>query len=154
DPAAAEKAGLLLRVPLPAGTERVDRLVVVGTLATLDPAASAARLADLLVGHHHSDGLEVLAIGTPTNNTAAGGSGFTDGGDLARSFAIERRTPAPADGTDGGLLARALGIAAGTLRGVAGSNAEDQAAAGHMNALVWPAAMGYWLESLVQPGPT
>lgn len=154
DIAAAEQAGLLLRVPLPAGTDNVDRLVVLGVLGSLDAAASATRLADLLVGHHHSSGLEVLRIGTATNNTAADTSGYAKRDDPLTTFAIERRTPAPPDGSDGGLLARALGIPADTLRGVANSNDTEQAAAGQMNALVWPSAMGYWLDSLLQPGPS
>ena len=154
DIAAAEKAGLLLRVALPAGTNNVDRLVVLGVLGSLDAAASATRLADLLVGHHHSGGLEVLTIGTATNNTAADTSGYAKRDDPLSTFAVERGTPAPPDGSDGGLLTRALGIPAATLRGVAHSNDTEQAAAGQMNALVWPAAMGYWLDSLVQPGPS
>lgn len=151
---AAEQAGLLLRLALPAGTEGVDRLVVLGVLGSLDTAAAAARLADLLVGHHHSSGLEVLRVGTATNNTAADTSGYAGRSDLQASFEVERRTPAPPEGSDGALLTRALGVPADTLRGVANSNDAEQAAAGQINALVWPAAMGYWLDSLVQPGPT
>lgn len=154
DPAAAERAGLLVRVPLPAGTTRVDRLIVLGVLGTLDAAASATRLAELLAGHHYSTGLEVLQVGTPSNNTAADTSGFRRRDDPLASFAVERRTPVPPDGSDGSLLARALGIPAATLRGVAHSNDAEQAAAGQMNALLWPSAMGYWFDSLVQPGPT
>jgi hypothetical protein len=153
DAAAAEKAGLLVRLALPAGTGAIDRLIVLGILGTLDPAAGATRLANVLVGHHHSSGLTLLPIGTPTNNTAAAASGFARGDDPLASFETERRIPAPPDGTDGGLLARALGVPAETFRGVAHSNDTDQAMAGEFNALVWPAAMGYWFDSLVQPGP-
>jgi hypothetical protein len=154
DADAADRAGLLVRLKLPAGTNSIDRLLVLGVLTTLDPVASAARLAELLVGHHHSTGLEVLRIGTPTNNTAADTSGFARRDDPSVTFGIERRTPAPPDGTDGRVLARALGIPADTLRGVANSNETEQAAAGQVNALVWPSAMGYWFDSLVQPGLT
>ena len=154
DVTAAEQAGLLIRVPLPPGTNRIDRLVVLGVLGGNDPAESAARLSGLLSGHHYSRGLEVLPIGTPTNNTAADQSGYSGRDDPALTFAVERRTPAPPDGTDGGLLARALGIDADTLRGVAHSNDTEQAAAGRMNALVWPTSLGYWFDSLVQPGPS
>ena len=154
DIAAAEQAGLLLRVPLPAGTNAVDRLVVLGVLGSLDPTASTARLEALLAGHHYSSGLSVLPIGTPTNNTAADTSGYSGRDDPLATFAVERRTPAPPDGSDGALLARALGIGADTFRGVAHSNDSEQAAAGQLNALVWPTAMGYWFDSLVQPGPS
>jgi hypothetical protein len=153
DKDAAEAAGLLLRLPLPAGTAQVDRLVVLGVLGSLDAPAASTRVAELLVNHHYSRGLEVLPIGTPTNNTAADRSGFAGRDDPVASFEVERRTPAPPDGSDGSLLARALGISGDTLRGVANSGTTEQAAAGQMNALVWPAAFGYWFDSLVQPGP-
>lgn len=154
DVGAAELAGLLVRVPLPPGTTRIDRLVVLGVASAVDPDTAATQLADLLVGHHHASGLEVLSVGTPTNNTAADASGFARYDDPMHSFAVERRTPAPADGSDGGLLARALGVPADALRGVAHSNDAEQAAAGQMNALVWPTSLGYWLDTLVQPGPS
>ena len=154
DKDAAEAAGLLIRVPLPAGTSQVDRLVVLGVLGSLDAPAASARFADLLVNHHYSRGLEVLRIGTSTNNTAAERSGFARRDDPVTSFAVERRTPAPPDGSDGSLLARALGIPAEALRGVANSGDGEQSAAGQMNALIWPSAFGYWFESLVHPGPT
>jgi hypothetical protein len=150
---AAEKAGLLIRLPLPGGLTRIDRLVVLGVLGSLDAAGSASRLADLLVGHHHTRGLEVLPIGTATNNSAAERSGFTRPDDPVASFAVERRTPAPPAGSDGGLLARALGVTADVFRGIAHAGDAEQAAAGEMNALVWPSTFGYWFDSLVQPGP-
>lgn len=154
DVQAAQDAGLLVRVPLPAGTTAVDRLVVLGLLDSADQATAADRLAGLLDGHHHTRGLALLPIGTPTNNTSTDTSGYGRRDDPVVSFDIERRTPAPAVGTDGGLLARALGLPADTLRGVAHSNDTEQAAAGQMNALVWPTSLGYWLDTLVQPGPT
>jgi hypothetical protein len=152
DPAAAEAAGLLIRLPLPAGTTEVDRLVVLGVLGSLEAPDASQRLADLFANHHYSRGLELLRVGTPTNNTAAERSGFAAPDDPVASFAVERRTPAPPDGSDGSLLARALGIPGDTLRGVANSGDAEQAAAGQMNALVWPSAFGYWFDSLVQPG--
>jgi hypothetical protein len=152
--AAAEAAGLLIRLPLPAGTSRVDRLVVLGVLGSLEAPAASARLADLLANHHYSRGLEVLPIATPTNNTAAERSGFAGQDDALASFEVERRTPAPPDGSDGSLLARACGIPADALRGIANAGASEQSSAGQMNALVWPSALGYWFDSLVQPGPS
>jgi hypothetical protein len=154
DPGAAERAGLLIRLSLPAGTNRIDRLVVLGVLGSLDAAGAGARLGELLANHHYSRGLEVLRVGTPTNNTRDERSGFSRPDDAAHSFAVERRTPVPPDGSDGALLARALGIAPDVLSGVANSGDSEQAAAGQMNALVWPAAFGYWFDSLVQPGPS
>lgn len=152
DPAVAENAGLLIRLPLPAGTNRVDRLIVLGVLGSADAATSAARLVNLFVGHHHSNGLSLLPIGTASNNTEAERSGFSSPDDPAVSFGVERRTPAPAEGTDGALLAHALGIPAATFRGIEHAGDAEQAAAAQMNALIWPASIGYWLETLAQPG--
>ena len=153
DPAAADAVGLLVTVPLPPGTTQVDRLVVLGVAQSVDAPTAAGRLADLLAGHHYTRGLELLEVGTPTNNTTATRSGYARRDDPAASFAVERRTPDPADGTDGALLARALGVPAATLEGVGNAGATRLAMAGQLNALVWPSAFGYWLDSLVQPGP-
>jgi hypothetical protein len=152
DPGVAEAAGLLIKLPLPSGTDRIERLVVVGVLSGADPESSAERLADLLVGHHYTRGLELLQIGTPTNNTAAGRSGFSSMRRDPDSFVVERNSPEPADGSDGALLTQALGIKRDVMRGVARANDAEQAATRQMNALVWPTTFGYWLESLVQPG--
>lgn len=153
DPAATDAAGLLVTVPLPPGTTQVDRLVVLGVAQSVDAPAAAGRLADLLAGHHYSRGLELLEVGTPTNNTTATRSGYARRNDPAASFAVERRTPGPADGTDGALLAGALGVPAATFEGVGNAGATALAMAGQLNALVWPSAFGYWLDTLVQPGP-
>ncbi len=153
DPAVAEAAGLLIRMPLPPGTNRIDRLIVLGVLNATDPATSGARLANVLAGHHYSTGLGIVPVGTASNNTAAQRTGFTRADDPVASFAVERRTPTPPPGSDGALLATALGVPPETLRGVAHSNDAEQEAAAHLNALVWPATIGYWLETLIQPGP-
>jgi hypothetical protein len=137
DPDVAEQAGLLIRLPLPAGTTRIDRLFVLGVLGSLDGAGSAARVADLLVGHRHTRGLTLLPIATPSNNLGGQRSGFTESQDPLGSFEVERRTPPPQNGSDGALLAAALGIPVQTLQGVAHSGEAEQAAAGKRNALVW-----------------
>jgi hypothetical protein len=153
DPDKAQNAGLLIQLPLPAGTTRIDRLIVLGVLSSADAGTSAGRLANLLAGHHYSQGLSVLPIGTPSNNTQAERSGFSKPDDPVASFGVERRTAAPADGTDGALLARALGVANDVFRGIEHSGDAEQTAAQQMNTLIWPASIGYWLETLVQPGP-
>lgn len=148
----AGKAGLLLKLALPAATTHIDRLLVLGVRGSLAPEAGAAQLAALLDAHHYTDGLEVLPIGTATNNSAADTSAYASRTSPAGAFATERGTPTPPDGSDGELLARALGIPAATLRGVAHSNDTEQAAAAGLNALVWPPTIGYWLETLALPG--
>jgi hypothetical protein len=152
NPDAAEAAGLLVKLQLPADTQRIDRLIVLGVLGSMDADASAARLTELLVGHRHSQGLGVLPVGTPTNNSRARRSGFGRTLSASEAFDLARRGQPPGDGSDGALLCAALGISPAALKGVAHATDREQTAAGHMNALLWPAALGYWLDSLVQPG--
>src|SRR5262245_20620876 len=74
----AEAAGMALRVPLPGAASRgIDLLVVAGVKATLTPTDSATQLADLLKGHHFTDGLAFVPPGTPSNNTASDRAGFS-----------------------------------------------------------------------------
>jgi len=53
---------------------RYDRIIIVGVDWTLNPDEAAARLDDLFTSHRHTDGLDVVAPGTPTNDTGADGS--------------------------------------------------------------------------------
>ena len=71
DFAKAKQAGLGIEVPLPAGTQVLDRIVVVGVRGSVSESENAADLADLLLSHRYSDGFGLLAQGTPTNNAEA-----------------------------------------------------------------------------------
>jgi hypothetical protein len=72
----AKQAGLGIEVPLPAGTQVLDRIVVVGVRGSVSEAENAADFADLLLSHRYSDGFSLLAHGTPTNNTEAARSPY------------------------------------------------------------------------------
>jgi hypothetical protein len=80
DFAEAEKVGMALRLSLPpiaGSTQRgIDRLIVVGVKASLDATASAKRVAELVRAHQYTDGLGLLAQGTPSNNTEDSPSAF------------------------------------------------------------------------------
>lgn len=65
----AKQAGLGVEVTLPAGTQVIDRIVVVGVRGSVSESENAADLADLLLSHRYSDGFGVLTQGLPTNNT-------------------------------------------------------------------------------------
>ncbi|HXU79811.1 MAG TPA: hypothetical protein VN914_00320, partial [Polyangia bacterium] len=152
DFSAAEKAGMGLRVPLTGElTKGFDRIVVVGTKTSCDRKRGAEVFAKLLEAHHYTDGLAVLAQGTPTNNTDDVGSGFaTKDQGQARSFAAERG-PAlftSGDGSDGDLLAKALGVPADVFTHVEGAQASDQRDARAMNTLVWESTWGYFLRQM------
>ena len=49
----------------------IDRLFAVGVRGSFDPDRAATELEELLVGHTFSDGLDILAQSTPTNNSDA-----------------------------------------------------------------------------------
>ena len=80
---------LRLLLPGPRESAAVDVLLVSG-VDDSSPASGSARLADLLDAHRFTEGLEVLAPGTPTNNTTGERSGFASR-DVrgARSFDAE-----------------------------------------------------------------
>ena len=147
--------GLGIRVPITASlaANGFARVLVLGVKSKLDPTAAATRLGTALDAHHYTDGLEILPIGTPTNNSEGVKSGYTtsDPG-YAVSFGIERGQPMTpsADGRgDGDRLARALGIGAAHFAHVGGAAARHDDAPAAMNAVMWPATFEYYLENLV-----
>lgn len=67
DFAAAEAAGMALRVKLPDAAARVSRLVVLGVRASADPAATADAWDTHLQGQHATGGLSLPPPGSATN---------------------------------------------------------------------------------------
>src|SRR4029450_1597501 len=67
---AAELAGMALRVPVSQIPQTGLDLLVFGLAASVPPGEMSERLGRLLDAHHYTDGLEILRVGTPSNNTA------------------------------------------------------------------------------------
>ena len=111
----AVQAGMAFRITLTPEQQRgFNRIVVLGLKTGLNSQDSAARLGDLLQAHHYTDGLELLALNTPTNNTETVSSGFSSKQtDYDAVFALEQGPSlCPARPTaDGDRLAAALNIA-------------------------------------------
>jgi hypothetical protein len=147
--------GLGIRVPITAAlaANGFARVLVLGVKSTLDPALAAKTLGAALDAHHYTDGLELLPIGTPTNNSDGVTSAYTTSDPAyAVSFGIERGQPMTpsADGRgDGDRLARALGIDAAHFAHVAGASGRHDDAPTAMNTVLWPATWEYYLENLV-----
>jgi hypothetical protein len=144
----AEKVGMGVRIALGAGEEKgFERLVVLGVRATVKPAAGADGLEDLLRAHAYTDGLGLLAPGTPTNGDSDARSGLPAPGSgrapIAR-FGGASSAGAAADG-----LAAALGIRASAFVGSEGADATDDEDAAAMQRALWPALGGYVLEQLI-----
>ena len=114
DFAIAKQAGMALEIPLAAGIDRIDLLLVVGVKVTQSPAANAEALANLFTGHRFSRGLAFVPQDTPTNNSAAGGSGMPSRSQrIEAGYDLERRPRAFPAGVaaNGTTAARAFGVA-------------------------------------------
>ena len=154
---AAEAKGMALRLRIAAADigAGIDRLVVLGTAAALDPQAAAQQLDALFDAHRHTDGLAFARLGTPTNNTAEQRAGYADRTEAARAqAAFEAAAAAAADDTSNARrLALALGLPPATLaQGIAtseGAHASHERDARSMNAALWPATWGYFLTNLI-----
>ena len=170
DLAAAESAGMVIRIPIaglpPRPRTGYPRLVVVG-VAEGDGHGETVRA--LLDAHRYTHGLELLPPGTPTNVTddVRDGAG---GPDLGALFDAEFARPEPAaggreapvddlpfprvPGDPADLLAAAPGDAVAQVFGLAGETAAGRAAAAldpapelarAAAAALWPATWGTWL---------
>jgi hypothetical protein len=146
----AVEQGMALRIALDAAdTGGLDRLLVLGVRATGDGADGTQRLTALLDAHHYSDGLALVPVGTPTNNTPSSRSAWsTAADDRVASLRTERGAALVGGGTDGDLLARALGIAADPLTHAAGAGGAAVADERRMRVALWPATWGYMLDQL------
>jgi hypothetical protein len=145
--------GMGFKIPLTgAETRGFNRIVVLGLRSQLDPAQAAARFGDLLNAHHYTDGFELLPHGAPTNNTRDTASALTSHDpNFAKLFALEQGPVlCPARPTaDGDRFARALSIDPSVLAHVSGADAGQDEDAAAINAVLWPATWGYYLEQIV-----
>ncbi|MEU8364273.1 hypothetical protein AB0C27_50475 [Nonomuraea sp. NPDC048882] len=157
---AAVKVGMGMRVPLKPGMEAgFDRLYAIGLRTGATPEEDQAELENLLTHHHRGrSGMSILAQGTPTNNTEGVPSGLSrlDDPDLSYDRYLGAGTP-PANEPrwaakqDGQWLAECLGVDPEVFAAVAGADGSDQAESYAMNAALWPATWGYFLESMMHP---
>ncbi|MFI9528993.1 hypothetical protein [Micromonospora rosaria] len=157
DPAEGEANGMLLRVPLGPTQLVLDRLVVLGVRVEARPGEpggtagvrGAADLAALLTAHRYTDGLALVAQGTPTNNTDRGSSGLGEAGLAATTSRRELFPDAAGDGSDGARLAAALGVPRTVFGRVEGADGRESRDAQAMNAALWPATWGYLLNGIL-----
>lgn len=150
---AAVAAGMAITVPLPQATVGPLRVLVHG-VRDRDPVDEARALARLLDAHHVTDGVSVLAAGTPTNHTADDAAPWSSRRATAdESFALERGAPRAGAGTVGAALADALGVAPAVFDHVDPGAEPDWAAldaqAAAMQRMLWPATLGYFLEQML-----
>jgi hypothetical protein len=147
DYAAAVELGMAVNVPLPRPHAGVDGVFVMGVRRTWDPERTAAELESLLRAHQCTRGFEVLTVGTPSNNTETGRTGWREHARPARP-AVE--PPAPPQGSDGRVLAEALGLRPALFATVAGAAQRQQAQARAAHVAFWPSTWGSFLEKANQ----
>jgi hypothetical protein len=150
---AAVAAGMGVRITLTAGAAPgYDKLVVIGLRSTLAPADASARFASVVQAHHYSDGIALLPRDAATKNTETTPAAYsTADPDYDALFAVEQgpaRCPVRPTG-DGDRLARALAIDPAAFAHVRGADGGGDEQAAAMNATLWPATWGYYLEQLV-----
>jgi hypothetical protein len=165
DFAQAEAAGMGIRINL---TERqarfgFDRLYVLGVRLGSTPEATSQELETLISHQFQSQaGFALVAQGAPTNNSEQGSSAWArvqEADELFESvrglhLGEQRFDPSAAavfDKRDGLALADALGINPDVLQHVPGAAGTDQAEGHAMNAALWPATLGYFLNTQVRP---
>ena len=126
-------------------TATIARLIVIGLQTSTDAGqpSPANLLADTLTAHRFTGGMQLVAPGTPTNNTDGSPSGYSSGAAaFADSYAREVTWNRPGNVTgDAARVASALGIAPDVLA-AAGNTRNDTLDAQAMAALTWPASWG------------
>lgn len=136
-----------------------DRLFVLGVRMSASESDGQQLLEDLLDHHHHSrKGLSILRQGTPTNNTDKAAAGYHWQEDSDVSFnhyfmptSADTTAPAWTQHTDGQWLAECLGIDAAKINAIENSTATEHTDAKAMNIALWPATLGYFMESMMSP---
>jgi hypothetical protein len=155
----AVQDGLGIKIDLTSGQATVgfDRLYVIGVRLLHEPETSAEHLETLIRKHRFSGtGLSFVPQGTATNNTEVTDSGHSSIDDPDASFDAAKAGPVPLEPDpllrrDGQWFAELLGIDPATVDGVPGAHGLDQRDARAMQALLWPATMGYLMGTQLEP---
>jgi hypothetical protein len=161
---AALAAGMAFRIDLTARQASLgfDRLYVLGVRLTADDVQGRTELEKLIRNQAKSQsGFAIVRQGTPTNNSETGSSGWSRVQEADELFEMSRLGPgqvqfddeatAVYEKRDGLLLAEALGIDATVLQDIPNADGTDQAEARAMNAALWPATLGYWMDTQMRP---
>lgn len=156
----AVRRGMGFRVTLtPEQSRGFERLFVVGVRLSADAARGTSDLQNLFLNHHFGkSGFTLLPQGSPTNNTEESGSAYsrTDDPDASFDFVFKNKarfeeTDDWLDKRDGQWLAEALGLDTEWLKQIPNAGAVDQSEARAMNTALWPATLGYFMDTLLKP---
>ena len=159
----AVQIGMGFRVDLaPDELNGFSRLLVLGVKLGADATEGKKELGELLDHHYFTKkGFSIVPQGTPTNNTGSSDSGYTSADSADETFELYfKKTPGFKEvddwnaRTDGQHLAEWLGLEYDVIKKVLHGNGLDQSDARNMNIALWPATLGYVMESLMQGGFT
>ncbi|ULA60262.1 MAG: hypothetical protein LZF60_220179 [Nitrospira sp.] len=135
----AESIGMGLRIPVAEENAQAgfDRIVVLGLKASWDAPTTAGRLVELFDAHHYTGSLALVEQLAPTNNTADAPAGFrSTSRNAADSMGVELGASLIRPGSDGELLAQALGLPASVFAHVRGADRSEQRLASLMQAAI------------------
>lgn len=135
-----------------------DKIIALGVRLSNDEQ-KGSQLIEELIEHHRLSrkGFSLLKQGTATNNTDTTGAGHQNLDDADESFNEMKQEQLftvetdPFLKKDGQWLAECLGISHEALYKVKNSGFTDQQESKAMNVALWPATMGYMMETMMQP---
>jgi hypothetical protein len=135
-----------------------DRLLVIGLQLSTPAEQGAAALQELLVHHQTGrSGFSLIAQGAHAHNSTGTDADATLTSDANGSFDDRKNLPLfkpvadPMLKQDGQWLSEFLGIDSTFLATVHNSGGLDQAQARAMQTALWPATLGYWMNTLFTP---
>ncbi len=136
-----------------------DRLIAIGVRLSADERDGRTLVEDLFSHHQRTrKGFGFVRLGTPTNNVEDKTSGFSriDDPDVSFDDILKPAAPMPAPDPwsapfDGDVFADTVGISRDIVRTAHGYRWTDQIEARAMNVALWPATLGYWMDTLMQP---
>lgn len=158
----AVAAGMALGIPLTAEQYATGftRLLVLGLQLGTAAKDGPAALEELLAHHQSSrSGFSLVTQGTPAHNASGAKAGATPEDDADSSFDDRKNRPLftsvanPTQKQDGQWLAEFLRLDPEFLAGVHGSGGVDQMQSRAMQTVLWPATLGYWMDTLFTPNP-
>lgn len=141
----AKAAGMAVELGLPAGTNFIHDVTVVG-VRTSD-ADAPATLASLIESHRLSDGAAFIPPGTPTNNLADSESGYS-----ADDEPLPAARAAADEGSVAAVLAEAWSLDPALLTTIRGAGSKELAEAAQMGRALFEATWGSYLRQQGQPG--
>ena len=135
-----------------------DRVLVIGLQLSTPAEQGSAALQELLAHHQASrSGFSLVPQGTPAHNSSGATAGATQSSNADSSFDDRKNRPLfkpvadPMQKQDGQWLAESLGIDPAFVATVHASGGTDQAQARAMQTALWPATLGYWMNTLFTP---